>query len=442
MKKRHFGTGGFSGGFLRAFLCLNVLVLALLGACNMGNETDLLKEIDDAVAYANAAALDVRLEVSPLAAGTIQPAGVHRAKHNYGFPVEFVESAGYAFIEWQAFEGRNGVPVDSVEFTDRYAPATEAVVRAASSNFYIIPRAIERPSVLSTNLPPSTYERVPTDYPVLIEFKNPIRPETVSFTTVGISGRENYGRSETLIDLVADNMLGDGTNSLFELPSVVNNRFITLRLREGQHLPPYSNITITLKGDIADYVYHDVTMRQEVSFTYGVTDKGDDVAPQVDRIYSGYYDGNGKFQGEITPAKLFNDLGAYEKEKNTIPADGNGERILHLFFNAYDNYSSIRDIRITERVIEAGGEKTPVRQENFPALQWETLSRGEGENLRPEEEYYRIHSIYPYYVEYKLETAEAGKVVELTIQPSDTAGVRSEADEAFAANAFLQVKIR
>jgi hypothetical protein len=443
MKEGNFRLFTTIGGFFQSFLRVNALVLAcflLPAACNWGPEGDLEKKIDDEVAYANAADIDVHVEVSPLGAGTVQPAGTLRAKHNYAFPVEFVEGAGYAFIEWQAFEGRNGVPVDSVEFVNRYAPATEAVVRAVSNNFYIMPRVVERPSVLSTNLPPSTYERVPTNYPALIEFKNPIREETVSFETVGISGRGNYGRSEQVFDLVADNMLAGGTNALFHDPIVENRRFISLRLREGQSLPPYYNITITLKGEIADLAYPNVTMRQDVSFAYGVTDKKDEVPPQVDRIYAGYYGADGKFHSEITTAQAFSALVDTEKEYNTIPAV-NGARVLYLLFNAFDNYGSIGNIRITERIIPAGGDPEPVTQKDFPALQWETLPPESGANLLPQEEYYQIYSIYPFYVAYTLSSAASGAVVELTIQPSDSGGVRAGVEDAHAAMSFLQVKI-
>jgi hypothetical protein len=405
----------------------------------MGPETDLMKKIDDAVAWANAADIDAHIEVSPVSSGTVQPEGMYRAKHNYAFPVEFVEGVGYAFLEWQAFQGRDGVLVDSVEFTNRYAPATQAVVRAVSNDFYIIPRVIERPSVASTNLPPSTYERVPTNYPVLIEFKNPILDDSVSFETVGVSGRGNYGKSEQVFDLVADNALAGGTNALFEDPRVVNNRFISLRLREGKTLPPYYNITITLKGDIADYAYPVVTMRQDVSFTYGVSDTGDDTPPEVDRIFAGYYGGDGQFHPDITTAEPFADLDSISREYNTIPSV-NGKRVLYLLFNAFDNYGDIRDIWITESTVN-GDEKTPVTQRAFPALQWETLPPSDGVNLSPQEEYYLIYSIYPFYVPYELSTTESGKVIELAIQPSDTGGARNDDKAAVIAGDFLQVKV-
>ena len=114
---------------------LNTILAALLfcivlASCdNFMTGGNIRKEIEDAIAEANAQKTNILISADD-GTGTTIPLGSYEAKLGYSFQLSFSENSKYSFVKWQAVnqDDPSIIITDGVQFEDETQPKTKVAI--------------------------------------------------------------------------------------------------------------------------------------------------------------------------------------------------------------------------------------------------------------------------------------------------------------------------
>jgi hypothetical protein len=184
---------------LLGYIILSVMLFTFSGCDLFFNkpEMDMGRRIDDAVAYANAADIQVIVRSKNVEEGISSPNGQVAAKQGYPITVQFAVSADYAFIEWEAVTNFSAyrtaadreaqlehlAPEGSITVTDYRLDldgnrtGEASIIVNTTEALTLVPYCIRRPYVVNHNLPNNFTEKKEINYPIQIWFNKPLDPE-------------------------------------------------------------------------------------------------------------------------------------------------------------------------------------------------------------------------------------------------------------------------
>ncbi|GHV95574.1 hypothetical protein AGMMS50293_18940 [Spirochaetia bacterium] len=294
-------------GILFASVVLSAVVLLLLTACELFNnkpEVDLLKDVDDKIAYANAPFATISFGIIP---GSLSaaPTEAPRQKVGYPFTVQATANSGYGFSGWRVlakaqWDGLNkesptfdadfitaaqSANVDNVLATisDTLGldgkPSGGATITAHTANpLVIVPYATVRPAI-STSYPALYAYNIPVTDQVEIHFDAPVTESSFEWGSDETPAFTGDLKNITISAVKADGVtsLADYTTieALFEECSLSPGGN-TLYLRLSAAIPAELNferckITITLGDEIERRGAEGVKIMPRQSLVYTVT---------------------------------------------------------------------------------------------------------------------------------------------------------------------------
>lgn len=189
------------------YLLITILILIGITSCkNFMNGSDLIQEIDEILADANAPEVEVLIS-SDGNFGTTAPNGKNWYKVNKPYSIIFTASNEYMFEYWEAVDRDTNASVgDAVNFIDKYNIETQFIIAQEKNNILIRPKCFQRPNVDSFF--PSEESENPKDTTISITLKKDLSPD------IDLSG----------IEILCN---GDSVSSCYKKP-VVNGNVITI----------------------------------------------------------------------------------------------------------------------------------------------------------------------------------------------------------------------
>jgi hypothetical protein len=396
-----FLFSGKQGGFMAVIFALVVLLFSSCDILNNKPEGDLTGAIDDAVAYSRAPELDVTMDIAAGTGAVNPPPGAitPRPRQGYAFNVVFSPDAEYGFVEWRAWRAsepvknsRTMLGNNQVSFAGRTARETTATVRLGGERIVIMPWCEPRPRILSANPPAGgSLTRVPTNYPVEIWFNVPVNPASINAGTVKISGKTQQGSGVTLPDL-----------SGYFLPPVLDDTGTYLRIEaKPQGVPANVNVTVSLGPGICHRDYPAAVMEKTESLSYGANEGPDNTSPVLEFAKGA--------KANTAGAVFFSGTAGEGNDAFRLNREADGYYV-YLFFDAYKNNGSLRDVRIVE-------ERAEYPEDNRPFTDYE-LYRDEESPLALAYKAIYPEDKFPYAVRHKVMTDQEG-IINFYIQPSD-----------------------
>jgi formylglycine-generating enzyme required for sulfatase activity len=322
-------------GRKRLLLCSLIIVLCSLSGCELFNnkpEKDVLAEIDDAINYANAAPLNVRISPAPGTVTTVTQQVF--GKVGYAFTVQVTANPAYAFVEWRA-SVPGAATINHVTNEGRNTGDATVIVHTAEA-ITLTPFCAERPRVIATNMPRMDDRQV-TNFPIKIKFNKALDETTVGMDDIVITGTRQNASAGTEVTTLTDH---------FErLPLDENGTLLKFEAKTSAVLGgalANHNITVVVGPDISEAEYG-VSMASREVFSYGVND-GPENNPPV--IIGTLY---GSFSETSDPASLFSDANS-QTLRQTL--DSGQTCTVYLVFDAFEDMGDVRDIRILEEFIQ------------------------------------------------------------------------------------------
>jgi formylglycine-generating enzyme required for sulfatase activity/predicted transposase YbfD/YdcC len=385
-----------------------VLWIFCLSGCELflgKPEKNIWDDVDEAVWEATAPRISILIDPLP-GSGYTSPSGTVEAKQRIPFHVNFIPNAEWGFTGWQALDGGMVLGEDIVSFSSPAEQETEVTVMEPVSNITIRPYSVERPRVISSNMP-LIGERVPTNYPIRIKFNKALDPVSVNMNTVEITGLRQNAVAGTV-------------------PVSLNDHFILLALGESGSLLKIEaktesvlsgvfinhDITVALKTGIIS-ADHGIPMAKEENFSYGVTNAWEERAPEViGTIYAAFSESPGE--------PLFSDE---QHDTHRLVWDLPATRSIFLVFDAYEDMGDVRDIRIIEEFQKSntgGPGYFYTEDRDYPHQQlYSSVERNSGSPLSfAYQQKDNNLGVSPYILQYTLGYPPGGTIA-LHIQPID-----------------------
>jgi hypothetical protein len=382
-------------------------------------ENNLEQKIDEQIAYTLAAPANLRIRGIPGSVNTMIP-HVEGQKQGYSFTVYFTPNPAWAFIRWIAVPNNaydNSQSWDSlvnstsprVEIEHIHhngIPTGEAIINVKTNEaLTLIPYCIERPYVVTTNLPGNFMNRLVTNYPIQIWFNREIDPASLTFDNFIISAETNQGFGGRILE-------GSEITQYYNAPAA-NGRQIVISRNFTANQSVFGNLNITVRlnlGGIFD-AEHKVSMGQPGQFRdlyYGVSFRSYRQAPETENLEANTVSTGSDIS--LFPGKR--DFTGENKDRSNIRTLDNS--IEHVF-------TSLGHVRITEN--REGSNQYPYAIYGFSTAH-------SGPHFAELAKTYReIHSdreIHggenePYIVRHVLRTTTDG-IIQLAVQPTDTLG--------------------
>ena len=412
----------------------------LLSGCDLFNnlpENDLERKIDDKIAFSLAAPADLKIESIP---GSVNTVTLNAAgqKQGYGFNVFFTANPEWTFTGWEAVFSENlhdylngsrnnllSMPtIEIIDAKDENGnPTGEAKITVfTGAAIILIPHCVERPFVVSSNIPLNFTDRKVTNYPINIWFSREIDPDSVGFNNIIITAETNWGHGQPLNDVTR----------FFNDP-VVNGRQVTISRNLSADDSEFVNLNITVRIDIGTIYdrFNEKNTGQPGRYTelgYGISHLAYRTAPRTLRMEASAGRNNTLIPGSILP--LVREL---NEEIYFVPLE-NGERTVYFLFDANAleqsinrDFTALDHIRITE--FREGDDRNI--SSNFHSVRHGLHSDIPELTAR----YQLIHGRTPYIVRHTLMTTTDG-IIQLALQPTDTLGNLESFEDA------LKVRVR
>ncbi|MFP3043573.1 hypothetical protein LQZ19_17290 [Treponema primitia] len=413
------------------------LVSALLTGCDLfltKPENNLLSEIDDALDYANAATLNVRVAAAEARHGITTPNGQVAPKAGYPFTVLFTPNEAWQFRGWQIIAEGSPTPLESgCTITPLNESGTEAeIIISGNGSFVVQPLCGERPAEIS-HTPETITPRVDRNSMIQVRFNNPILKSTLE-GRIEITVYPNYGgdaaaaNSMEMFDLAA--------LTLDAYPANESGSYLTIPVKKVSdvvQLTENSNINVRLLPGIQDTDGNELA--KEISWTYGVNDNTDTEKP-----FTGVVEAVIAADVSTWPGTFFD--AAYADDRRVLNPDTD---FVWIVFYASDN-SELTDVWISEkRQYDLNGN--PVYDPTLLVSTYTFASlteSGYAASVDPLVHEY-ITNAHPdrelaYVVKHRLQTpAERTGIIELFVQVGDGAGNRDAVESAITKR-FLVVK--
>jgi fibronectin type 3 domain-containing protein len=211
----------------------------LVVSCDLFNnkpEIDLLKAIDDKVAWANAPWVTVSVAALPGSVNTITPS-VTGQKKGYAFTVSFTPNPAWYFCGWDAVLSADAAEylsaLDKPESTARtvqmaLAAKTASLVKIelpdsgedligtakitvdTTESVTLIPGCVKRPFVTGNTLPNNFVDQRVRNFPIHIYFSHPVDDSCLNFTNFRITASDYNGNDQGDISQYYDKPLQTG----------------------------------------------------------------------------------------------------------------------------------------------------------------------------------------------------------------------------------------
>ena len=282
---------------------------------NFMNSKDVRKEIEDAIAEANAPKIEVTITSNEGTGSTI-PYGIYQAKMNYPFSVSFTENSKYCFNEWKAVYLEDGKPAtDKVIFEDSNSLTTKVTVQT-KSEIKIYPEVIERIAIQGEPSPRYEPNGVSRDRAILVRFTKPLDPACFIFTNEelellpenAIPNKTLEGEKEVVYSYTIPEEDGITSTTYFKnisitneydyslvdhfMPPIIEDTLLTIHVNKNNPIDFDINETkktvkVTLNGAI-NGLNNSAPMVTEKSWTYIITEETDEKATVEFRCDNSY----------------------------------------------------------------------------------------------------------------------------------------------------------
>ena len=282
---------------------------------NFMNSKEVRKEIEDAIAEANAPKIEVTITSNEGTGSTI-PYGIYQAKMNYPFSVSFTENSKYCFNEWKAVYLEDGKPAtDKVIFEDSNSLTTKVTVQT-KSEIKIYPEVIERIAIQGEPSPRYEPNGVSRDRAILVRFTKPLDPACFIFTNEelellpenAIPNKTLEGEKEVVYSYTIPEEDGITSTTYFKnisitneydyslvdhfMPPIIEDTLLTIHVNKNNPIDFDINETkktvkVTLNGAI-NGLNNSAPMVTEKSWTYIITEETDEKATVEFRCDNSY----------------------------------------------------------------------------------------------------------------------------------------------------------
>lgn len=377
------------------YLLTTLIILCGITSCNnFMNGSDLIQEIDEILADANAPEVEVLIS-SDGRYGTTAPNGKYLYKVNKKYPLMLQKSSDeYSFINWEVVNRETGeVLPDAVTFDDPSQLETNFKINYETTNLWIRPKCIQYPRIVDFS-PKNKASGVICYTPIEIFFNMDISSEEVveTFDNIKIEIDE-----ESVIDYFNPPVLSeDGQKIIIKPKSSIKNLVENVS---------FLDITVSVSDAIKAADNPDLHIEQ-YSNTYRINSAKDTTPPEITFV---------NFSRDSEQSVL---IQKNEKIENWSSDDYASHHIFNSVWiscNATDKDSGIDSIIVTETII-FNGDGTP-NNYTYPS---KTVSKEF--SLISLDQY----SVEPF--EYHLST-DVNSLVKLNIRVKDRAGYISESEE-------------
>jgi formylglycine-generating enzyme required for sulfatase activity len=312
-------------------------------------------------------------------------------------------------VEWQS-SVPEAATITHVTDEGRNTGDATVVVHTAEV-ITLTPFCVERPKVISTNMPRMDDRQV-TNFPIKIKFNKALDETTVGMDDIVITGTRQNASAETEVTTLTDH---------FErLPLDENGTLLRLEAKTTAALGggplANQNITVVVGPDIREAEYG-VSMASREVFSYGVNDGPDNNPPVIIGTLYGVRDSDGEFFTTET------------YQNYPLPY---GDETVWLVFDAFEDMGNIRDIRILEEFVQdnSGGNGISITDvDTHPGLRNIQAVRNSTSPLRLEYQGRDNNmGVDPFIIPYTLQYPLEGKygITALHVQPSDEVGNRGD----------------
>ena len=286
-----------------------------------------MEKIDEEIRIRNAPELNLTMDVAPADGVTNPPAGpiTPKPKLDVWFTVNYFPSPDSHFIEWQALD-LDGRLMNEVIFESKNSLQTRVLVKTKEP-LTLRPQTRDRPYIKASNMMWGV--PVVINFPVRIQFSQPMDPSSINWNTVTVTGNNFAGQKNYSDD---DSMI---------LSLSQNNTVVTLKPK-GSFIAPDSTVVITFKrlgsdGDPGVRSAEGIPLARDLAVEYqcsAVAQVGGAAIKQIERVHL---------------------VGTnWAKISSTIPKEGDRVINLALFEAGADsiNPPNINLIQITETLTQ------------------------------------------------------------------------------------------
>ena len=287
-----------------------ILSLTFVSCDNFLKGAETAKQIEDAIAYANASPYLIRF-ASQEGTGTIaKPAGGEALKKvSDTFEIKFETSTDYEFLLWEASSKKlpaGSAISDYIEIEDVQSAETKVTFKKELEDIVITAKVSDRPRIISRS--PIT-SGVLKDSSIVVLFNRDmdsssiyytdqeitaLQEESVTLLTTSVGGITKYygytkiinGVEETFFKNISlvNNKTDENLASYFNAPVFESSRVLSISANKDKLLDDYTQVLVTLAKDFAYYHALDentdkaVTMAGSDLWMYQVNNRTDDEA--------------------------------------------------------------------------------------------------------------------------------------------------------------------
>lgn len=271
MKKADIKTSFVKNLFTTMLLLgMGLAFLASLASCdNFLNGSQVQKEIEDAIAYANATDISVTVSPQNNLQGQVTTGNRVTVKIGYPFTVNFVVADAYTFGGWVAYQNFTSLtdtPLSDeyIEFSDEDGkgpgknPKCTVIIKKKIENLWIVPICCTKPSVILTE-PLAAEKDISITTPIKITFNKKIDLSSIQQKDEdgNVIGFKNFKVTYSSSDEDENASYGDVTDYFDASKASLKKNGMQIvipfkeKLDSSKWLPQASYITVELGANIA-----------------------------------------------------------------------------------------------------------------------------------------------------------------------------------------------
>ncbi|MBR0125719.1 MAG: hypothetical protein IJM03_10255 [Treponema sp.] len=311
LKKACSLVGG--GLYLCIVLILTGISLLITSCSNFLNGAETAKQIQDAVAYANAPAFTISVDY-PSGNGVVKsPAGGEvQKKVTDSFSLHFEPSTDYEFVSWKILDAATGKEFSNGEYLTLEsisdAETTCTFTKSPDSNARLTLRAMVSPRAQVISYSPMTLDEL-KDSSIQVLFDYDMDEGSIYYSDdeleslIAEVGKDNllssamsegkfYGYKKdgkTFFKNISfeDNDSYENITGCFDEPFFATPRLLNINTSKENKLPDFTQVLVTIEKDFfykaegANSQYKNISMWQSKKWVYQVNDMEDTDAPRI-----------------------------------------------------------------------------------------------------------------------------------------------------------------